>query len=160
MLLSGVGAAPAEAAGAGDIRIAGTFAYHEYNDSSDAVIHAAINAVVRVPGGTAVYYSVGGKGAEPGAVMPGKGLGTPYEITAAWSVAAVDTKGLKYYLPLSVDRTCLCSDESDITDYGGTTKPLVGWALLPPLPNGLKAVTIRFGYGNLITDVPVTDSLP
>ncbi|MFC6708042.1 hypothetical protein [Flexivirga alba] len=61
VLLSGVVAAPASAAGADDIPIAGTFVYNGYNDPSNGDIHGAINAVVRVPGGTAVYYSIGGK---------------------------------------------------------------------------------------------------
>lgn len=161
VLLSGVGAAPASASGAGDLPIAGTFVYNGYNDPSNAQIHGAIHAVVRVPGGTAVFYSIGGKGASPGAVMPTVGLGSPYPIGAAWSVSVVDTAGLKLYLPLATsDRKCLCSNQSDITDYGGTSKPEVGWALLPPLPPNLKTVTVQFGFGNLVVDVPVTDTLP
>lgn len=160
VLLSGVSASPASATGNDEIPIAGTFVYHGYNDPTNGQIHGAINAVVRVPGGTAVFYSVGGPGASPGAVMPGKGLGTPYQITAAWSVAVVDTKGLNYYLPLSVGRKCLCSDESEISENSGTKKPRVGWAVLPPLPAGLTSVTVQFGFGNLVVDVPVTDTLP
>lgn len=163
VLLAGAAAVPASAAddGSGDIPVAGTFVYSSYNDPSEEVVHGAIHAVVRVPGGTAVYYSIGGKGAKTGAVMPGKGIGTPYQIGAAWSVAVVDTKDLKYYLPLATDdRKCLCSNQSDVTDYAGTTAPEVGWALLPPLPQDLTSVTVQFGYGNLVVDVPVTDTLP
>lgn len=160
-LLAGVGAAPASAAGTEDIPIAGTFVYNGYNDPSNGEIHGAIHAVVRVDGGTAVYYSIGGKGASPGAVMPSVGLGSPYSVGDGWSVSVVDTKGLKLYLPLSTsDRKCLCSNQSDVTDYGGTTKPRVGWAMLPPLPKNLDSVTVRFGFGNLVVDVPVTDKLP
>lgn len=161
VLLTGAVAAPASAAGSDDIPIAGTFVYNGYNDPSNAEVHGAIHAVVRVPGGTAVYYSIGGKGASPGAVMPTVGLASSYPVGAAWSVSVVDTSGLKLYLPLGTsDRKCLCSNQSDITDYGGTSKPEVGWAILPPLPKDLKSVTVRFGFGNLVVDVPVTDELP
>lgn len=161
LLLAGLGVPTASAAGTGDIPIAGTFVYHGGNDPSNKLIHGAINAVVRVPGGTAVLYSVGGPGASPSGVMPSVGLNTPYQAGAAWSVAVVDTAGLKLYLPLvSADQKCLCSNVSDISDYRGTQTPRVGWAMLPELPPGLKSVTVQFGYGNLVVDVPVTDSLP
>lgn len=160
-LLVGVGAPPAAAAGSDDIPIAGTFVYNGYNDPSNGAIHGAIHAVVRVPGGTAVYYSVGGKGAQPGAVMPRIGLDSPYSVGDAWALTVVDTKGLKLYLPLASDgQKCLCSAQADITGPGGTAKPEVGWAVLPPLPDDLKSVTVQFGFGNLVVDVPVTDQLP
>lgn len=161
VLAAGVGAPPASAASEGAIPIAGTFVYNGSNDTGNPVIHGAVNAVVRVPGGTAVFYSIGGPGANPSAVMPSVGLSTPYQAGAAWSVAVVDTKGLKLYLPLvSSDQKCLCSTVSDISDYGGTKTPRVGWAVLPELPAGLTSVTVQFGYGNLVVDVPVTDTLP
>lgn len=161
LLLSGAVAAPASAAGTGDIPIAGTFVYSGYNDPANGAIHGAIHAVVRVPGGTAVYYSVGGKGASPGAVMPRIGLDSPYSVGSAWAVTVVDTQGLKLYLPLASNgQKCLCSTQADITESGGTTKPAVGWAVLPPLPKNLKSVTVQFGFGNLVVDVPVTDELP
>lgn len=161
VLLAGAVAGPAAAAGTDEIPIAGTFVYNGYNDPSNAEIHGAIHAVVRVPGGTAVYFSIGGKGASPGAVMPSVGLGSSYAVGSAWAVSVVDTKGLKLYLPLASNgQKCLCSSQTDVTDYGGTTKPQVGYAVLPPLPKDLKSVTVQFGFGNLVVDVPVTDSLP
>ncbi|MFC6708041.1 OmpA family protein [Flexivirga alba] len=93
--------------------------------------------------------------------MPRIGLGSPYSVGAAWAVTVVDTKGLKLYLPLaSSGAKCLCSTQADITEPGGTTKPEVGWAVLPPLPESLKSVTVQFGFGNLVVDVPVSDQLP
>lgn len=161
VLLAGAVASPASAAGTDEIPIAGTFVYNGYNDPSNAEIHGAIHAVVRVPGGTAVYYSIGGKGASPGAVMPSVGLGSSYQVGSAWAVTVVDTKGLKLYLPLASNgKKCLCSNQTDITDYGGTAKPKIGWAVLPALPKDLKSVTVQFGFGNLVVDVPVTDELP
>jgi len=145
---------------AANIPIAGVFSYDALQTPSQGVVHGAINAVVRIPGGTAVYYSVGGPGASTGGVMPNVGLSTPYRIGAAWSVGVVDTAGKTAYLPLAEsDGTCLCSTTSDLANLRDET-PTVGWAVLPPLPRDLKKVTVRFGFGNLVSGVPVTDKLP
>jgi outer membrane protein OmpA-like peptidoglycan-associated protein len=159
-------ASPAAADGASptaghEVPVAATFAYDARQDASDGPIRGAINAVVRIPGGTAVFYSIGGPGDVPGAAMPSIGLNTPYNVSDAWAVGIVDPQGMHYYLPLvGSDGHCLCSRSYDIADYGGPKTPLVGYAVLPPLPARLTAVTVDFGFGNVLQDVPVTDELP
>jgi outer membrane protein OmpA-like peptidoglycan-associated protein len=144
-----------------EIPVAAVFTYHPAQDSSQGVVHGAINAVVRIPGGTAVFYSLGGAADNYATNMPSVGLHTPYNPMAAWAVGIVDTQGGKYYLPLSTaERDCLCSRVSDIGDVPGPKTPLVGWAVLPPLPKGLKHVTVMFGWGNVLFGIPVTDTLP
>jgi outer membrane protein OmpA-like peptidoglycan-associated protein len=172
LLLGGVSTiAPADAAlarpeaarvsSAKTVPVAAVFQYHASHDSSRPMIHGAIHAVVRIPGGTAVFYSVGGEGDTSDGVMPSIGLHTPYDPFSAWSVGVVDTKGLKYYMPLSpAQGDCLCSRIGDISDLSEPKKPLVGWAVLPALPKNLTRVTIQFGFGTLIPDVPVTTRLP
>lgn len=144
-----------------DVPVLAVFTYHPDQDSSHGLIHGAINAIVRIPGGTAVFYSLGGAADDYATNMPSIGLDTPYNPMAAWSVGMVDTHGMKYYLPLvTSDRDCLCSRVGDIGDVPGPKAPLVGWAVLPPLPEGLTRATVVFGYGNVLPDLPVTDTLP
>jgi outer membrane protein OmpA-like peptidoglycan-associated protein len=141
--------------------VAAVFQYHAAHDPSQGVVHAAINAVVRIPGGTAVYYSVGGPGDTASGVMPSIGLTTPYDPFSAWAVGLVDTAGQKYYLPLSPSKgECLCSTVGDISDIPAPSKPLVGWAVLPSLPRSVTHVTVQFAFGTMIPNVPVTTDLP
>lgn len=154
-------AAASDTATSKTVPVEAVFQYHASHDPTQGIIHGAIHAVVRIPGGTAVFYSVGGPADTSGAVMPSVGLHTPYDPFAAWAVGIVDTKGLKYYMPLSRRQgDCLCSRVGDISDLSGTKTPLVGWAVLPPLPKSLTHVTIQFGFGTLIPDVPVSTQLP
>lgn len=155
-LMTAVGAVPASAAD-DTIPVAGTFVYNGYPGQ----IHGAIHAVVRIPGGTAVFYSVGGPGDSPGFVMPSVGLSDTYRVGSAWAVGIVDAQGLKFYQPM-VDSSghCLCSDIGDISSIPEPVTDLyVGWAVLPPLPAGLTKVTVEFGFGNVL-EVPVADQLP
>ncbi|WP_186526130.1 OmpA family protein [Leekyejoonella antrihumi] len=156
-LVAAVGAIPASAANE-TIPIAGTFVYSGYQTPTSGQIHGAIHAVVRIPGGTAVFYSVGGPGDSPGGVMPTVGLSTPFRVGSAWAVGIVDQQGLKFYQPM-VDSSgnCMCSTVSDIS--ASPTSLNVGWAVLPPLPPRLTKVTVDFGFGNQV-DVPVTNQLP
>lgn len=153
--------ATGRSSGPNGVPIAATFTYHAAQDSSQGVIHGAINAVVRIPGGTAVYYSLGGSADSYASAMPTVGLNTPYNAFDAWSIGVIDPQGMKYYLPLvKSDSHCLCSKTADIGDVPGPKTPLVGYAVLPPLPAKLKTVTVMFGFGNVLTDIPVTKQLP
>jgi outer membrane protein OmpA-like peptidoglycan-associated protein len=141
------------------VPVAGTFAYRAFQLPSGDMIHGAIHAVVRIPGGTAVFYSVGGPGNDSGATMPHIGLSSLYRPMAAWAVGIVDAKDMTYYIPLATAaHDCLCSDVSDISVTHAT--PNIGWAVLPPLPKRLTRVTVSFGFGTQITNVPVTSTLP
>jgi outer membrane protein OmpA-like peptidoglycan-associated protein len=153
--------ASASAPGTASVPLAGTFAYHADGNADGAIIHGAIHSVSRIPGGTVVYFSVAGPGATPGSVDRRPGLEEDYNITAFRSVAIIDGAGLKRYQPLAMGKnTCACSDQSDLSNDDGTTVPLVGYAVLPSLPQDLKTVTVEFGFGNLITGVPVDDAPP
>lgn len=141
------------------VPMAGTFAYHAFQLPSGALIHGAIHAVVRIPGGTAVFYSVGGPGNNSGATMPHIRLSSLYKPMAAWAVGIVDAKDMTYYMPLAtVAHDCLCSDVADISVTQAT--PNIGWAVLPPLPKRLTHVTVSFGFGTQVTNIPVTSTLP
>jgi OOP family OmpA-OmpF porin len=141
------------------VPLAGTFAYRAFQLPTGGLIHGAIHAVVRIPGGTAVFYSLAGPGNDSGAAMPHIQLSSLYRPMAAWAVGIVDAKDMKYYMPLATPaRDSLCSDVSDISVTHAT--PNVGWAVLPPLPKRLTRVTVSFGFGTQITNVPVTTTLP
>ncbi|MCQ9389230.1 OmpA family protein [Brevibacterium sp. 50QC2O2] len=153
--------ASATAPGTASVPLAGTFTYHADGNADGAIIHGAIHSVSRIPGGTAVYFSVGGPGVTAGAVDRRPGLDEDYNITAFRSVAIIDSAGLKRYQPLAMGKnTCACSDQSDLSRYDGTAVPLVGYAVLPSLPPDVKTVTVEFGFGNLITGVPVDTAPP
>lgn len=154
-----IGAVPADAAEHDDIPVAGTFAYHDYNMPSNPVDHGAIHAVVRIPHGTAVFYSVGGPQLSAGGVMPSPGLLQLYGGFDAWAVGIVDTTHLRYYIPMvDISGDCLCSSRADISE--SRTGLNVGWAIVPPLPKNVTTVTVTFGFAGAVTDVPVTDHLP
>ncbi|MGN6198999.1 OmpA family protein [Humibacter sp.] len=143
------------------VPVEAVFQYRASHDSTKDLVHGAIHAVVRIPGGTAVFYSVAGPGDTAAGVMPSLGLDTPYNAFSAWSVGIIDTKGLKYYMPLSRgEGSCLCSRVGDIAGISGTKTPLVGWAVMPPLPRNVTHVTIQFAFGTLIPGVAVTTHLP
>jgi len=163
-LLTGVAAPAVATTSSGNstprpVPVAGTFAYHAFDLPTDSLIHGAIHAVVRIPGGTAVFYSLGGPGDDSGAAMPRVGLSTLYRPMSAWAVGIVDAKSDTYYMPLATEAShCLCSDVSDISVTHSALN--VGWAVLPALPKRLTHVTVSFGYGTQITNVPVTTTLP
>lgn len=143
------------------VPVAAVFTYHPHQDSSEGVIHGAINAVVRIPGGTAVFYSLGGRADSVAGNMPPLDLVSPYNAFDAWSVGIIDPQGMKYYQPLtSADEHCLCSKTADIGGLSGPAKPLVGYAVLPELPARMKTATVVFGYGVVLPGIPITDTLP
>lgn len=142
-----------------DVPIAGTFAYHAFDLPSGGLIHGAVHAVVRIPGGTAVFYSMGGPGADSGAAMPSIGLGTQFRALDAWAVGIVDAKDNTYYMPMvAKSGDCLCSNVSEISVTHAP--PNVGWAVLPPLPKSLTHVTVSIGFRAQVTNVAVTSTLP
>ncbi|KQV06200.1 hypothetical protein ASC63_01610 [Leifsonia sp. Root112D2] len=142
-----------------DVPLAGTFAYRAFDLPDGKLIHGAIHAVVRIPGGTAVFYSMGGAGADSGAAMPRIGLASQFRPLDAWAVGIVDAKDMTYYMPMvAKSGECLCSSVSEISVTHA--KPNVGWAVLPPLPKGLTHVTVSIGFRAQITNVPVTTELP
>jgi outer membrane protein OmpA-like peptidoglycan-associated protein len=151
---------PASATGgATDIPVAGTFRYSAQQAADNPDIVGVVHAVRRVPGGTAVYFSVGSTQAD-GSVwigsQPNAGLGRygPYDL---WSVAVVDTANLEYYTPMQAGGKCLCSQTTDLQSSGKSGVLLTGYALLPPLPADVTTVGVNFGYGAQVEDVPVGD---
>jgi hypothetical protein len=151
---------PASATGgATDIPVAGTFRYSAQQAADNPDIVGVVHAVRRVPGGTAVYFSVGSTQAD-GSVwigsQPNAGLGRygPFDL---WSVAVVDTANLEYYTPMQADGKCLCSQTTDLQSGGKSGVLLTGYALLPPLPAYVPPVGVKFVYGAQVEDVPVGD---
>jgi Outer membrane protein and related peptidoglycan-associated (lipo)proteins len=147
------------------VPVAGTFAYPQLGDHDPGVVRGVINAVVRIPHGTAVFYSLGsaqtGTAVNTG-IMPTMSLDEPYSIWKfpAWSVGVLDPQGLNVYRPLvASEHGCLCSGAPDLT-ANSTTAFRVGWAVLPPLPKGLTRVTVDIAGGIQVPDVPVTSSMP
>lgn len=138
------------------IPAAGTFSYHLYQDAGKPLAHGVVHAVRRLPGATVVYYSVGfapGSTAQWSGLFPSAGLSTDYRPNDAWSVAVVDPAGLRYYQPMVADGGCLCSRDYELDAPAGTL--MTGFAVLPELPIGLDTVSLRFGYGTQVENVPV-----
>lgn len=163
LVLGVVSTSPASTAHADDkkVPIIGTFTYTGSANNKLGSVVGALHSVVRIPGGTAVFYSVGGEGATPLSLMGSSDFSLPYTGRDAWEVKIADPTGLKLYLPLFTSKkTCLCSSTDALTQTFGTKTPHVGYAVLPPLPAKTKSVTVEIGYGAQLTDVPVTDTLP
>ncbi|HET8614610.1 MAG TPA: OmpA family protein [Actinomycetales bacterium] len=142
-----------------DVPVAGTFRYHAgQRDTRDDVV-GVVHAVRRVPGGTAVYYSVGLTGSttsdwlltQPSANLDGYG---PYDLR---SVGVVDTTNLRYYRPMQAGRTCLCSQTTDLQREARPRVLLTGFAVVPELPADVRSVAVSFGFGAQVEDVPVED---
>lgn len=154
---------PSGSAGSGDvvsdIPVAGSFRYSAQQLSGNPDVVGVVHAVRRVPGGTAVYFSVGSTHAD-GSVwigsQPNAGLGGygPYDL---WSVAVVDTQHLQYYTPMRADGRCLCSQTTDLQATGKSGVLLTGYAILPPLPADVSTVGVNFGFGAQVENVPVQD---
>jgi OmpA-OmpF porin, OOP family len=109
-----------------------------------------------VPGGTAVYYSLGvpeGGSWQPTAAMPPPNLTDDYPFGAAASVSLVDTRGLQLYQPMAGPQGCLCPDLGELGQDAGVLH--VGWALMAPLPPDVETVSVEVGYGPQVEDVPV-----
>jgi outer membrane protein OmpA-like peptidoglycan-associated protein len=141
-----------------ELPVEGTFSYHSGHSDSRDEIRGAVHAVRRIPGGTAVYYSVGspeGAGWTPELAMPFVGLGDDYAAGDAWAVGLVDVEGLAYYQPMVGPDGCLCLSVSELGRDSGVLH--VGWAVLPPLPPELTSVGVSFGFGNQVEAVPVED---
>lgn len=152
---------PSPSAGAGgteQLPVAGTFELHaRQNDTLDD-LRGAVHAVRRVPGGTAVYYSVGAPaGQRFSAVdfLPPPNLGDDYRPGAAGGVGLVDTQNLQYLQPMVGADGCLCPMLGEFGDESGVLH--VGWAVMPPLPADVDTVGVAFGFGNQVEDVPVGD---
>ena len=141
-----------------DVPVAGTFSYHVSQDAQQPLVHGAIHAVRRLPGATAVYYSVGFAEADQPSwfgMSPPVGLADDYGPYDVYSVSVVDTTGLKYYQPMVADGKCLCSQTVDFDAPAGTL--VSGFAILPELPADLRTVSVDFGYGAQVEDVQVGD---
>jgi OOP family OmpA-OmpF porin len=142
-----------------DIPVAGSFRYSALQRSDDAEVVGVVHAVRRVPGGTAVYYSVGTPDASSSVwigTQPNAGLGRygPYDLA---SVAVVDTAHLQYYTPMQSGGTCLCSQTTDLQSAGESGVFYTGYAILPELPPDVTSVGVNFGFGAQVEDVPVQD---
>lgn len=158
VLLLPLPAAAAENPAQDALPVAGTFSYHAGHDDEQAEIRGAVHAVRRIPGGTAVYYSLGtptGQPWTPTASMPVVNLSEDYEIGAASSLGLVDPSGLRYYQPMVGPDGCLCPAVADLGQGAGVLH--VGWAVMPPLPAEVTSVGVVFGFGNQVEDVPVED---
>ena len=138
MVLATAGLLAAGPAGAvevqesGALPVAGTFSYSLGGDDTRPVVRGAVHAVRRVPGGTAVYYSLGvpaGDRWTPTASMPVSSLQEDYAFGDAAAIALVDPVGLRYYQPLVGPDGCLCPEVAELGRDSGVLH--VGWAVVP-----------------------------
>lgn len=139
-----------------DVPVAGTFTYHLRHRSDQPLVHGVVHAARRLPGATVVYYSLGyAEGSTPqwNGLFPLRGLSDDYRPNEAGAVAIVDPSGLTYYQPLVADGDCLCSRDYEFDAPAGTL--MTGFAVLPELPAGLDTVSIDFGFGTQVENVPV-----
>lgn len=145
----------------------GTFSYHPFFDDRQPLYRGAVHAVRRIPGGTAIYYSVGVPGGAtwaPTAAFPVVRLSSDYKVGDASTLTLVDTEGLRTYSPMVGPDGCLCPRVGELTVRRGSGSTgdasgrlFVGWAVMPPLPAEVETVSVEFGYGTQIEDVPVGD---
>jgi OOP family OmpA-OmpF porin len=142
----------------GELPVAGTFAYHVQQDERQPEIRGVVHAVRRIPGGTAVYYSLGVPAGErwtPNAVMPVSKLFEDYAFGDAAAVGLVDAEGLRYYQPMVGEQGCLCPRVGDLDGEAGVLH--TGWAVVPPLPADVAQVDVVLGFGVQVADAPVGD---
>lgn len=80
LVLAVVSTSPASTAHADDkkVPIIGTFTYTGSANNKLGSVVGALHSVVRIPGGTAVFYSVGGEGATPLSLMGSSDFSLPY----------------------------------------------------------------------------------
>ncbi len=148
-----------EAANVTDIPVRGTFTYPHFGKFDGETIVGAVHGVRRIPGATAVYYSVA---TEPGSgEVLRSGLAfepstAPFKMLDASQMTIVDAIGLTAYRPLFVKgEGGLVSAPAGETFPAGT---LVGvYALLPELPAGVTAVDLVLEWGAVVSDLPVED---
>lgn len=162
LVLAVVSAPPAGAVGEpgqdAELPVAGTFSYSLGGDDTRPVVRGAVHAVRRVPGGTAVYYSVGvprGERWTATASMPVSSLQEDYRFGDAAAIALIDPVGLRYYQPMVGPSGCLCPRVAELGRDSGVLH--VGWAVVPALPAAVRTVSVAFGFGNQVEDVPVED---
>jgi len=154
---SSTSSATTSPSGSAQVPVAGTFSYHVSQDAQKPLVHGAVHAVRRLAAATVVYYSLGfaaGSQASWYGATPNAGLADdygPYDVAA---VAVVDTQGLRYYQPMVSGGHCLCSQTVDFSGAPAGTL-VTGFAVLPELPAGVDTVSVNFGYGTQVEDVPV-----
>ncbi len=138
------------------VPVAGTFSYHSGQDAQLPLVHGVVHAVRRLTGATVIYYSLGfAADSQPAwsGVFPLPGLKDDYGPNEAGSVAVVDPAGLKYYQPMVAGGDCLCSTDYEFEAAAGVLT--AGFAVLPELPADVTTVSVNFGYGTQVEDVPV-----
>ena len=138
-----------------EIPVEATFTYSSANKDDAAEVRGAVHGVRRIPGGTAVYYSLGvapGESVDVVGTMPAVGLAEPYAGGDAFGVRVIDPKGLLLYQPLYGAQGCLCSEVYDFSRDSGRLS--LGWAVLPELPADVQTVSVLIGFGSA-EDVPV-----
>jgi OOP family OmpA-OmpF porin len=139
-----------------ELPVADTFRYHAGHNDTRPEIRGAVHAVRRIPGGTAVYYSLGSPAGQtwfPTSSMPRISLQEDYPAGSASAVALVDPRGLRVYQPMVGPDGCLCPGLGQLGQGSGILH--VGWAVMPPLPPEVTSVGVVFGFGNQVEDVPV-----
>jgi len=133
--------------------VAGSFVVDANN--TGAGVRFAVHGVRRVPGGSVLDYSVtaleprAGEGADPDIDLDFFGLGN------APNVNLIDPGAEAVYRPLAEEQGgCVCTFVYDAGLEAGVTD--LHQAAFPDLPEELSEVTVEFGNGPLVQDVPVT----
>lgn len=159
-----LGALPSAAEGEGDnveVPVLGTFTYPHFGKADGTPINGAVHGVRRVPGGTAVFYSVA-TGSDSGeqlrpnmAFEPGV---SPYKLAQAARVVVSDPSSKKAYRPLVVEGSGGLVSEFIKLD-GSPGDYQIVYAVLPELPASTRTVDLQFEWGVSVTGVPVKDGL-
>lgn len=158
VLAAVVAVPPAQAQDDAELPVAGTFGYRLGNSDEQPLVRGAVHAVRRVPGGTAVYWSLGvpaGQRWTPTATMPPPGLSDDYRAGDGWSVALVEPGSLRYYQPMVGPDGCLCLRPGALGRDDGVLH--TSWAVVPELPPDVRTVSVRLAFGVQVDDVPVED---
>ena len=147
-----------ETMGDDEVPILGTFTYPYFGSASDLPILGAVHGVRRVPGGTAVYFSVATRSDAAEGVTGNKAFrgrdsnkpGTPAYVDVS------DPKSLVSYRPLISDE----AGELVSTAHRMKAAPgqfMVVYAVLPELPQSTTIVDVHLEWGVTVTGVRVDD---
>lgn len=149
-----------------DVPILGQVVYQNtFDEEDDTPILVTIHGVRRVPGGTAVYYSLGARASDSKSKLSIAGTGgalfqidhlTDGNFDANYAV--LDLIGMRGYEQLGQAAGPTLSDESpwhSNLDLFVDAEPRIGFSLIPEISQSVSVVDVVVGGHEVIQDVPV-----
>jgi len=154
-MLTGFAALDTEKAAEDEIPVAGTFEHFQNNQTEETLIRGAVHAVQRVPGGTALYYSLG---TPPGSGKDFRGNrsfrawpGLYSDVTG--EIYLADLKNGKLYLPVYEKGGDTVTRTADLKAKEGEL--VTGFATFPELDADAELVQVIFSVSGFVIDAQV-----